>query len=75
MTLNFCAYETNFENYLFGTATVCSLHRNVTVRPHFKTQTTIFKPTVLETYWEFEARIGTVVKLTVSTFVSTTLFL
>ena len=34
----------------------------------------IFKLTVLETYWEFEARIGTVVKLTVSTFVPTTLF-
>ena len=33
-----------------------------------------FKLTVLETYWEFEARTGTVVKLTVSTFTSVTFF-
>ena len=40
----------------------------------FQSHDGIFKPTVLETYWEFEARTGTVVKLAVSTFVSTTLF-
>ena len=35
----------------------------------------IFKPTVLKTYWEFEARTGTVVKLAVSTFTWRVLFL
>ena len=61
------------------------LYNTVTVQPQvitnfcltiteFQSHDAIFKPTVLETYWEFESRTGTVVKLTVSTFVSAFLF-
>jgi len=41
---------------------------------HFLFGNMIFKTTVLEVYWEFEARTDTVVKLTISTFMSVTLF-
>ena len=41
----------------------------------FQTESSIFHRTVLEAYWEFGARIGTKMKLTVSTFSSFRLFL
>ena len=41
----------------------------------FQIESSIFHRTVLEGYWEFGARIGTKMKLAVSTFSSFRLFL
>ena len=45
-----------------------TLHPQISVIAHFWTQSLNFKWTVLEDYWELEARTGTVGKLQVSTF-------
>ena len=69
LKLSDCARNVEFEvRYWFP------FFDKLVIIAHFLFGVMIFKTTVLEAYWEFGARIGTVVKLTVSTFTSATLF-